>query len=213
MTKVCPRCEKEKPADDFFKNRRMKDGLSVYCKVCTQATRKDRKNESDRKTAREYKQRIRRESPESERERDQARYANNPVRRTQQKEANDRWYQENAEEYKAKLRADRKVNPDKYRSYDLKKKYGITLEDKQKMLKSQGGRCANPGCRTSEPGGRFNDWHVDHNHLTNQVRGILCASCNLTLGNAKEDRSRLIGLAEYLQQYEEKSTQVVEASV
>jgi len=39
---------------------------------------------------------------------------------------------------------------------------------------------------------------LDHNHSTNQLRGILCRTCNLALGNSKEDPKRLEGLIKYL---------------
>lgn len=69
------------------------------------------------------------------------------------------------------------------------------------MLAAQGGRCANPGCRTTDPGGNYGEWHTDHDHISGKVRGLLCANCNLTLGNAKEDSLRLEGLAAYLRQH------------
>lgn len=61
----------------------------------------------------------------------------------------------------------------------LKKCYGITLEDFESMKEQQQGLCAI--CRTDSPGG-FGDWHVDHDHETGRVRGLLCALCNMSLG-------------------------------
>ncbi len=105
----------------------------------------------------------------------------------------------NKEAICARSRQWRLDNPERAKSYDLKKKYGITLEDKQKMLIEQDGKCA--GCGTTEPGGRYNEWHVDHDHATDIVRGLLCATCNLTLGNAQEDVERLAGLIHYLNKH------------
>lgn len=59
----------------------------------------------------------------------------------------------------------------------LRRAYGITLAQRDEMLARQGG-CAL--CGTTDPLGR---WHVDHDHQTNAVRGILCHKCNVKLGH------------------------------
>lgn len=94
----------------------------------------------------------------------------------------------------------RKNRPDAYRSSDLKKKYGITLQGKLDMLQKQGNLCA--ACGSPEHHGKYpgiTGWHVDHNHATKKVRGLLCKPCNLTLGNCLEDVARLKALVEYLE--------------
>jgi hypothetical protein len=64
-----------------------------------------------------------------------------------------------------------------WRRYELKKRYGITLEDYDKLLKDQQGKCAI--CRRSPVRNRL---HVDHDHRTLKVRGLLCTRCNGDLG-------------------------------
>lgn len=61
----------------------------------------------------------------------------------------------------------------------LKRKYHITFEQFDRILVSQGGCCAL--CKTINPGGK-GTWHVDHDHKTGVVRGLLCIACNVTLG-------------------------------
>jgi hypothetical protein len=81
----------------------------------------------------------------------------------------------------------------------LKRKYGITIEEFDKMLSSQGSRCAI--CDTSNPwdGVRPNrGWNIDHCHKTNKIRGILCCSCNMALGNAKDSIDILHKMISYL---------------
>lgn len=58
----------------------------------------------------------------------------------------------------------------------LKHNYGITVVQFEAMLNSQGNACLI--CKRGEPV----VWHVDHEHRTKQVRGILCPRCNIFLG-------------------------------
>ena len=80
------------------------------------------------------------------------------------------------------------------RSALLKVRYGITFADYDAMLMKQDGRCAI--CR-KPPKGRY--LHVDHDHETGAVRGLLCARCNTALGHINDDKNRLLGLIEYLE--------------
>jgi hypothetical protein len=75
----------------------------------------------------------------------------------------------------------RKANPHKYhtkdRAFDLKRKYGLTIEDYNRMLSAQNGVCAI--CKRP-PTGKHR-LAVDHCHTTNRNRGLLCAPCNTAL--------------------------------
>lgn len=73
--------------------------------------------------------------------------------------------------------------------------YGVTPEQYAELLDQQGNRCAI--CRTDAPGGK-GGWHVDHDHATGRVRGLLCHSCNIMLGHANDDPARLQSALEYL---------------
>jgi len=87
----------------------------------------------------------------------------------------------------------------KFNAYQLvlrrKRLYGITTKEYEDLFLSQGSRCAI--CRCSEPGGK-KCWHIDHDHSTNKVRGILCHSCNLLLGQAKDSLDTLHSAIAYL---------------
>ena len=65
------------------------------------------------------------------------------------------------------------------RKCELKKKYGITPEDKQQMYTKQDKKCKI--CNKKIP---FNtiDCNIDHDHKTMMVRGLLCRKCNGILG-------------------------------
>lgn len=85
----------------------------------------------------------------------------------------------------------------------LVKLYGITSIQKHQMLMElQDGKCAT--CGSDKPqgaGGRgHGQWHTDHCHKTGQVRGILCARCNLVLTQKMNVRT-LIKMASYLLKY------------
>jgi hypothetical protein len=62
------------------------------------------------------------------------------------------------------------------RKWDLKDRYGLTPERFDEMVVDQEGRCAI--CRREFP----QTPHVDHDHETGKVRGLLCRRCNIMLG-------------------------------
>ena len=79
--------------------------------------------------------------------------------------------------------------------YQLNKRYGITLQEYDDLLRSQGGGCAICGSEDSGWDGRFS---VDHNHDTGEVRALLCNSCNRGLGFFKDSPDVLQSAKEYL---------------
>lgn len=101
------------------------------------------------------------------------------------------------EERIASGQTERKRNPAKDRDWQLRTKYGISSADYDALLENQGGRCAI--CGTDEPEGRSRTYfHVDHDHDTGAVRGLLCSRCNTALGLMREDTDAIMGMAAYL---------------
>jgi hypothetical protein len=80
------------------------------------------------------------------------------------------------------------------KSKRLTKNYGLSLEEYNSLLLFQKNMCAI--CETEFSNG--NNPHVDHCHITNKVRGLLCRQCNLLLGHAKDDTDILIKSINYL---------------
>jgi hypothetical protein len=72
----------------------------------------------------------------------------------------------------------------------LERDYGITIDDFNRMLGEQGGRCAI--CR------RDGQLVVDHDHGSGVVRGLLCAWCNRALGFLGDDYRTVAQAAAYL---------------
>jgi hypothetical protein len=93
----------------------------------------------------------------------------------------------------------RELNPEKYklgiRNATLKKKYGITIEEYNSMLATQNNQCA--VCFDAPKHQRL---HVDHNHKTGKVRGLLCQACNVSIGKMKESPELLRRLALYIEE-------------
>ena len=88
----------------------------------------------------------------------------------------------------------RKANPDKAKNSVLKKMYGLTLEEYNKMSNSQKHVCKI--CGESEP---YNtSLAVDHCHTTGKIRGLLCSNCNRALGFMKDSKERLKNAIVYL---------------
>lgn len=85
------------------------------------------------------------------------------------------------------------------RAAALLTRYGITPEDYQRLLDTQGGVCAiclcGPGERKFHTSKRL---HVDHCHVTGRVRGLLCGPCNTAIGSMLDNRVYLERAAAYL---------------
>ena len=86
---------------------------------------------------------------------------------------------------------------EKWRDDDYIKRYGVSFAEKTLIFESQGKKCVCCGSKTTEGTG----WQLDHDHVTKKVRGVICASCNLTLGIAKENVVRLKRCAAYLMRH------------
>ncbi len=99
------------------------------------------------------------------------------------------------------LRLKDKLGSEHYRQYrkewELQHRYGMTSDEYSQRIAEQDGCCFI--CRS--PSGKL---VVDHNHITGQVRGLLCVSCNGLLGLANDSRHVLMAAIEYLQMFEGK---------
>ena len=88
----------------------------------------------------------------------------------------------------------RSKNLSRVKGYDLKKCYGINLDDFESMEKAQNGVCAICEGKC----GTFGNLSVDHCHETGKVRGLLCSACNRAIGGLKHDVSILERAIAYL---------------
>jgi hypothetical protein len=81
------------------------------------------------------------------------------------------------------------------------KQHGMTIKDWDELFAKQEGRCATCGTHQSDLDRTL---AVDHCHLSEKVRGLLCTSCNATLGFVKEDPTILQRMIVYLKEHETK---------
>lgn len=111
-----------------------------------------------------------------------------------------KYREKNKKLIKRKKREYHKENPHiKRRSY-LKLEYGLTLEDYDKLLKSQNGLCKicnadNPNCE------QHKHLYIDHCHSTGKVRGLLCGRCNSAIGHMKDNIEYFEKAIEYLKEF------------
>lgn len=92
-------------------------------------------------------------------------------------------------------RSRREQNPRYQRDYELKRKFGITLEEYEELFDTQGGVCFICG----QPCSSGRSLAVDHDHSTGKVRGLLCGACNTGIGKLQDDPELLRKAAEYLE--------------
>ncbi len=89
----------------------------------------------------------------------------------------------------------RSKNKGRYKSGQLQAKYGISLEQYNEMLVTQGGCCAS--CKQDQSSFKIM-LAVDHDHKTDRVRGLLCDACNKAVGYLRDNPTFADGIAAYL---------------
>ena len=102
------------------------------------------------------------------------------------------WRNNNKEKFKDYHKRWRLANSDKVHSYRLKSKYGISKMDYNNLITIQDNKCAI--CEEifiSTP-------HIDHCHKTGKIRGLLCGTCNRSLGLLKDNSRVVENMLKYL---------------
>jgi hypothetical protein len=182
--KVCRKCGTEKWLDNFYDDARFPDGIDIHCSDCRkQKVKKWR--DSNLEKARE----VGRNS-----------YAKNPE---QNKTRASTWYRDNHARQLEYMARRRKTNPRGVLSAKLKATFGITLEQYEAISEKQNHCCAICGTPQAEQRRKM---AVDHDHVTDEVRALLCGNCNVGLGNFKDSEQILTKAIKYLYDHRTNKT-------
>jgi hypothetical protein len=188
--KRCAKCRGLKELSDFGRNVRSRDGHSSYCRPCYREIHAQYRQGRASREGRVLQQRRPRPPgekwcPDCQAFKDVAEFGRNRTARDGL--AGYCRPCQNARSKESRIRLHGGT-----RHYHLLRRYGISAADADAMVTAQAGRCAI--CRS--PLG--DTPHVDHDHTTGAVRGLLCLNCNGGLGQFGDDVRRLHAAAEYL---------------
>lgn len=111
-----------------------------------------------------------------------------------------KWREDNLDRFRENQRRMRNTpeGKAKQRADHLKRKYGMTVQEYDTLLSKQGGCCAICG-RKPRPDISL---HLDHDHRTGRLRGILCFRCNNALGDFDDGVALLQQALGYLLAYQ-----------
>lgn len=106
-----------------------------------------------------------------------------------------KYYAANRDKEKARCALYRAQDKDRAKDKDLRKAFGITINDYKSLIEHQNYQCK--VCETDLRLLRSSEVQVDHCHTSGVVRGILCGACNRALGHLKDNPRLARKLAEY----------------
>lgn len=189
--KSCTKCGENKATDNFGKAARNPNKLQSVCKTCVSA----RQREWEQKNIKRNLKGFDLSKPQICRTCKTQKSTNNFYRRANTKSGLDSECADCAKERdKKRYRRDIEKRKHQNKWATLKMKFGITKDHWQKMLTSQNGACAI--CRKIFD--RSDNTHVDHDHQTGRVRGLLCRKCNFAVGLLSDDPGTFDRAAKYL---------------
>ncbi len=114
------------------------------------------------------------------------------VRKECQMTPKERWYKKNREKVVQKARDLRRTRPRHIAETVVKSIYGLLPDEFYSLLISQQGRCA----ICNDP--LYPGPHIDHDHTTGAVRGLLCRLCNKGIGLLRDDPRIIEAALSYL---------------
>jgi hypothetical protein len=173
-TKFCRGCQVEKPTDQFHQAKKEKDGLQYRCIECSKQYHAQRYIAQKETIARQIQE-----------------------------------YRTNNKDKLAKAQsAWRRNNPDKVKTYqrstNLKKQFGLSIEQYEAMSIAQNHCCAickQPETFIHSATNVVAKLAVDHCHKTGAIRKLLCKNCNNALGMFKDNIHILSAAIDYLESH------------
>lgn len=116
------------------------------------------------------------------------------------KKTNPEWLNNHREKQREYRKANSELCKKRIQNCNLKKKYGISLEEYNTLFEQQNYCCAICNRQEEEGRGKRN---VDHCHKTGKIRGILCQQCNTALGKVGDSEEILYKMILYLRKHKE----------
>lgn len=188
--KACRDCGELKALDDFPRTSRRVDGRGSYCKSCFSIRSREHRERKAAAAGRVIQ--SRRQLPHGQKWCP----ACNTAKPTSEFPSNRSTRDGLASYCKPCHNAIGKATKDRLyggtREYHLRRRYGRTSADVDAMIAAQGGTCST--CESKPE-------HVDHDHKTGKVRGVLCFLCNQALGNVRDNPTTLGRLGHYLRRH------------
>jgi hypothetical protein len=186
--KKCNGCGKTLPVSDFHLNSASKNGYAARCKECSNAENRER-----RKILKNIRQATKVSLPI-------------PSHKVCSICNIDKPAEDFPKFQKVKLRnmcksCSNKIHNTKRRMKNLRINFNMSLEEYEVKIAQQNSKCKI--CGSTEQDGVA--LAVDHDHNTGEVRGLLCRTCNLMLGFAKDNISILKQSIKYLRHYARKT--------
>lgn len=174
-TKACCHCKEIKVFSEFWKDSSRKDGLHHNCKKCGNRLSKTSYKKNRESYGNSYIPRANR-TPEEQRELQRQR-AN--TYRKRKKAENPNW---------------KKLKEMAYKTSKAFEEVETWFNKQWMKQQAQCAICGSVFC---------GDDHIDHDHDTNQLRGLLCRLCNVGIGALKDSPEVCLKASEYLTPFKE----------
>ncbi len=195
--KACSICGTTKPISEFCPDKRRSQGVSGYCRACEYAKKKAKRDEekarlkdigldpNGRRTCHAC-QTIKKNTEFQ-------------VCKTARRGRKNECMECCRERMNQKHRDYHKRNPNRKPAYDLRTKYGLTMDEHESMVQACGNLCE--CCGRPQTHKRHKRLVVDHCHRTGKTRGLLCSLCNTAIGQLGDSVEVLTKCIEYLRRH------------
>ncbi len=176
--KECPDCGETKSRAEFRRNGHRPDGLSFYCRVCFSKRDKEAYRRRQAQKGRIVRERVsvpdgHKGCPHCEEVKPLSEWPRN---------------RQSSDDYGSYCKTCHGVRS--ARDY-LRRTYKLESKDVRVLIRQQAGMC--PICLGARPE------HVDHDHATGAIRGVLCFNCDAALGQFKDRPDVLRRAAAYVE--------------
>jgi hypothetical protein len=193
--KECVMCGLIKPLDQFFKLRHGTGGYHPRCRFCYNATYRSGKRKINQPGVNF--------DTTAEIEKSDIPNGHKQCAKCQEIKSLDQFHRNKTSNdgHKGICKECLRPSSDVIRTQNLRNLYGITPERYDEILQQQSGVCAccdNP--ETMVLNGKVKPLAIDHCHVTDAIRGLLCSRCNVALGLLCEDPDRIKALLKYVEE-------------